>query len=161
MKSSSENPVYFIGKIMTSALLLSLLLYFTPAFAAEPAQGKKSSTSSQQSATKGSKDPFDMMAARLELTEKQKNDLKPLLQKLKTERAETLKKLDEKQHKELLTILNEDQSQKIGQFLKRADRMDMMGRGTSQDDRKPMGMMGQERKPQILHPRPPATLPAK
>jgi len=162
MQSATLNKPLSLGKIVTSTLFLSLILNITPACAEEPKaeapKTEKSANATQQASSKPSRDYFEMMASRLELTDKQKAELKPLLQKLKTEREETLKKLDEKQHKELLTILNEDQSQKVGQFLKRSERMENVNRGPH-GDRK--GIAPQERKPQPRQPQPPVSLPTK
>ena len=160
MQSRTLNNRVSTGKMIATTLFLSLALHITPAFAEAPKteapKTENPAKATQQTSKKPNRDSFEMMASRMELTEKQKAELKPLLQKLKNERAETLKKLDEKQHKELLTILSEDQSQKIGQYLKRSERMDMMNRGTN-TDRKPMP---EDRKHQA-QPKPPARMPSQ
>lgn len=131
---------------LVSALFLSLGLS-----AAEP-------TAAPAENQQEPRDRFEMMAQKLELTEKQKKDLKPMLEKLKKNRADALKKLDEQEEKELATILKPEQVSQVSRYLKRSQRMGG-GEGMKKaysEKRKP-GNDGQKG----VYPKPPAKLPPK
>ena len=124
--------------VLISALALSLSVF------AEQAK-------SEQSAKKVPVDRFEILAKKLKLDSKQKEKLKPMLEKLKKERALTLKKLDDSQTKELSTILKPKQVTQAKRFLKQKNR----------SKNRPKGMRKQQPGNGIKQPKPPTTLPSK
>ena len=109
---------------------------------------------------KAQQDRFESMAQKLQLTEKQKSDLKPMLEKLKKNRAETVKKLEEQEEKELSSILKPEQVSQVSRYLKRSQRMGGGNREGMKKGDMEKRKMGGERQ-QTNHPKPPAKLPEK
>jgi hypothetical protein len=125
-------------------LFCALLLFFSvlAVESVKPKQGGKKTPT----------DRFAIMPTRLQLDEKQKAQLKPMLEKLKEERNSTLKALDEKETKELSSILKPEQTQQVKRFLKQRQHSNVRIRSSKITQRKPM---------QTIYPIPPAKLPAK
>jgi len=101
------------------------------------------------------------MAKKIKLTDKQKTELKPLLEKLKSKRADTMKKLADEEEKELGKILKPEQVDQVKRNQKRSQRMgagnrENMKRGAFE---KRKGNNESTRK--NMYPKPPATLPPK
>ena len=99
------------NKITLSALAISAMLFIATAQA-------ESSTPNTKPANKHP-DHFEMLANKLNLSEKQKADMKPLIEKHRKEKKEALSKLREQHVKELSSILNEQQ---IEQFMQMKQR---------------------------------------
>jgi len=131
---------------------ISALFLATAINAAEQASPKAQGQKKQP-------DRFEAMSQKLQLTEKQKADLKPMMEKLKKTREETLKKLDEQELKELSTILKPEQANQVSRYLKRGQRMGGVKEGMKN------GEMGQRKmgggNNQNVYPKPPAKLPPK
>lgn len=139
----------------SKAQLLSLASVLLLAFNLSASEAPKTNKKPQ--------DRFEMMAQKLELTEKQKSDLKPMLEKLKTNRADTLKKLDEQEEKELASILKPEQVSQVSRYLKRSQRMSTSGgnREGMKKGNQEKRIMGNPAGQKNMYPRPPAKLPEK
>ncbi len=77
---------------------------------------------------------FEHMAKELNLTEQQKKDLKPMMKKHGKERMEAMKALHEKHNKELATVLNDEQMEKLKEMRKEKMKHMMQNREEGDED---------------------------
>lgn len=130
------------------ALLLSTAL-FSGALWSDTKPGSK--------AEQNRPDRFELMANRLKLDDKQKAQLKLMVEKLQANREQSMKQLEENEQKELAKVLNANQVKSVQRYLKHSQRA-ASSRGP--EPKRPVPAR-EARGSREVFPKPPEKLPEK